>query len=143
MKLFGYPLYKVFGSETSQRMTDLLNGAEYVDFEGFIQKWQGLKHDTTQSLIAYYVFYEWLKDTHVQVVGNGTTSVNKSDGAVVVHPTERLVSIWNKFCEEGRQCLSYLWNSKDAFGDRLYPEIGSYQFQKSWNLTTKINTFGL
>jgi len=143
LKLFGYPLYKVFGSEASQRMTDLLNGVEYVDYEGYTQKWKGLVHDTTQSLIAYYIFHHWLKDSHTQVVGMGTTSVNKADGSVVVLPIERLVSTWNSFSEEAHECLSFLWNQVDVYGDRLYPEMSSFQFNKSWNFSYSMNTFGL
>jgi len=143
LKLLGYPLYKVFGSETSQRMADLLDGVEYVDYEGYTQYWKGLKHDTTQSLIAYYIFYHWLKDTHTQVIGMGTTSVNKGDGSVVVIPMERMVSTWNSFSEEGHECLAFLWNQTDIYGYRVYPEFTSYQFQKSWLFSGMMNTFAL
>lgn len=47
LKIMGYPLYKAFGAETNQRMTDLLYGAEYKDGEGKDQIWQGLVRGNT------------------------------------------------------------------------------------------------
>lgn len=51
----GYPLYKAFGSESSQRMTDLLIGAEYYDGEGELRKWQGLIHGAVQGFSHVYL----------------------------------------------------------------------------------------
>lgn len=46
-KILGYELYKAFGTESSQRMVDLLGGVEYTNQFGKLAKWQGLVHGNT------------------------------------------------------------------------------------------------
>src|SRR3954467_13464964 len=94
LKILGYPLYKVFGYESSQRMTDLLSGQEYTDGEGCLRKWQGIKHDTPISLIANYVYFYILKSNAAHTSGVGRV-LSKPEAATAYSPADKMASAWN------------------------------------------------
>lgn len=142
LNLLGYPLFKVFGSEVSPRMTDLLGGAEYIDFNGNTRKWEGLVHDINQSLIAYYIYYHYIYHT-VQSFNNNSMTINKVDGAVNVSPGDMMVTTWNSFSEGSHELLRYLWDSVDLGNNRKYPEFTSYQLQLALKFSRKINIFNI
>lgn len=142
LKLFGYPLYKLYGSETSQRMTDILEGAEYYDFGGNLRKWQGLVHDTTVSLIANYVWYFYEQSNASQTTGVNV-SVPKGSSSITVSPMEKMCSAWNFFSEESTELISFLRNKKDANGVYVYPEFTDAQVMISMNFSRAINVLGI
>ena len=141
LKLFGYPLYKLFGTESSQRMTDLISGAEYTDANG-LSKWQGLIHDTDISLIANYIWYHYQENDASQKTGVNI-SVPKGEASIVVSPMEKMVASWNFFSKESEQLIYFLWNKTNEDGSRVYPEFTNYQYFESLNFSSRINIFGI
>ena len=147
-KLLGYELYKAFIEDPdSDRMKELLNGAEYVDQYGKTRLWRGLVHSADMfetessvkniSLIAYYVYYAWQESLATQSTGI-TTAVPDTEAGKSVSPYWKMISAWNSFAEEGRQCLSFLWRTQTT-----YPEFNDCHYEDGTKLTRKINSFGL
>lgn len=139
LKIFGYPLYKLFGSESSSRMTDLLNGAEYVDGLGETRKWQGIKHDTNISLIANYIYfyYQQHKAAHSSGVG---TNVSKPEAGTAYSPADKMAQAWNFFSSEVSDMCSFLWLKKDNNGVRVYPEFSYNQYCETRRISRKIDS---
>jgi len=66
-KLLGRTLYKLILAEPAspQRIQDLVEGKEYTEGAGDslrYVKWNGLINSELISLIAYFVYYEWMRD---------------------------------------------------------------------------------
>lgn len=138
LEILGYPLYKLFGSESSARMTDLLNGAEYNDGEGNLRKWQGLKHDTTISLVANYIFFYYQYWRARQFTGYGT-SIPKQEAGNAVSPAKSMADAWNFFSSEVSDMTSFLWLKKDGEGVRVYPEFSYHQFCETKRISRPID----
>ena len=87
--------------DADDRWKELVNGKSYeinnqkFYFKGLIQ--EGALYKT--SLIADFVFCEWLKQTRSQQTGVGEVVVN-AQNATNVNSTSKLVSIWNRFIKE-------------------------------------------
>lgn len=139
LKILGYPLFKLFGSEASTRMTELLNGSEYTDGEGNLRKWQGIKHDTSVSLIANYVYFYFLQDQAAQLSGVGT-SVAKPESAAAISPAQKMSNAWNFFSTEVNDMAIFLWLKKDGAGERVYPEFNYHQFCETRRISRKIDS---
>ncbi len=137
LEILGYPLYKAFGAESSQRMTDLLSGAEFYDGQGDVQKWQGLKHDTDISLIANYIYYyaEKYKASFSNGVGTGTP---KHEAGYPISPASHMSEAWNFFSSEVEQMTAFLWLKK-IDGIRVYPEFSFNQFCETRRISRRID----
>lgn len=142
LKILGYPLFKLFGTENSQRMTDILDGAEYTDQYGELQKWQGLVHDTDISLIANYVYFYIQQSNAAQQTGVATVA-NKAEAGSAISPAEKMVSAWNFFSTETYSLISFLWMKVDDAGVRIYPEFTQHQFLITKNLSRSMNFLGI
>lgn len=82
-KLLGYTLYKkLIASPTDPDIVKLVSGSEYtIEYNGNerLVKWAGLKNDLKISLIAYYVYVEFMRSrvTHTQSIGE-TKSIQEN-----------------------------------------------------------------
>lgn len=141
-KILGYPLYKLFLTESSARMTELLYGAEYLDECGITQKWQGLVHDTDISLIANYIYFYYQEASASQTTGVNT-SVIKGSQSVLVSPQDKMINAWNFFSSETKSMISFLWMKKDINDERVYPEFTAHQYLITKRLSTPINFMGI
>lgn len=139
LKILGYPLYKLFGTEASQRMTDLLSGAEYTDGSGNLQKWQGLKHDTVISLIANYI-YCGIKEYEASHTSPSGTIITKPSASVNIGPYEKFATAWNFFSDEVYSMTCFLWLKKDGGGARVYPEFTYHQFLETRRISRRIDS---
>lgn len=135
--LLGYSLYNLFLNETSQRMTDLLYGAEYTDIYGKVKKWKGIVHDTNISLIAYYVYYFIQKSAASHTTGVSETTA-ASEAGTSISSAEKMVSAWNSYCNEANNMIYFLWCKNSD-----YPEFDYTQYCASLQKTKKINVFGI
>lgn len=108
-KCLGFDLYNEFYTQfennelkptAHQKWKDLLNGKTYelngrtVKFKGLIFKQGNLE----RSLIAYYIFYQFLKDDIESYTGTGIKQ-EKSKNAIAVSPIPKAVKSWRKFFE--------------------------------------------
>lgn len=139
--ILGYELYKVILNESSQRVTDLIQGAEYTDRCGKLQKWQGLVHDIDISLIANYIFFYFIEATTALTTGVNT-KIPKAEAGMAVSPADKMVEAWKFFSSETKSMCFFLWMKKDSNGVRVYPEFDYSQYKKTINLSEPINTFG-
>lgn len=139
LKILGYPLYKLFGSESSQRMTDLLSGQEYTDGENCLRKWQGIKHDTTISLIANYVYFFLLRNNASHTSGVGTR-LSKPEAATAFSPADKMANAWNFFSSEVYDMTHFLWLKKGIDGLRVYPEFTYHQFLETRRISRFIDS---
>lgn len=142
LKILGYPLYRVFGNEASQRMTDLINGAEYFDALGNVNKFKGLIHDTNYSLIAYYIYYFFQKSSITESTGV-STKLPDSEAGKTVSPADKMISAWNNFATESQSLISFLWFKGDVNDNRVYPEFSNSQYWSARFYANKENVFGI
>lgn len=139
LKILGYPLYKLFLSESSQRMTDLLDGTEYTDGEGTLRNWQGIKHDTTMSLIASYVYFYYMEANKAKMTGVGVATA-KPEAGFSTSPADKMAKAWNYFSSETFDMTCFLWLKKDGSGVRVYPEFSYHQFCETRRISRKIDS---
>lgn len=81
-----------------QYIIDLVEGKEYVK-SGVTYKWSGLISTQgvfKKSLLANYVYYQWLKNSFSTQSGVGEVTLNPQN-ANLVNPTQKLVTAWNNF----------------------------------------------
>lgn len=124
-QLMGYPLYKAFTAGMAvvptpdARYTDILNGKEYTDFQGYTQKWRGLK-TTTQSLIANYVYYWFRRSNVTQYAGIGEV-MTKAENSDNVNPRRKIASAWNEMSDWVGEFCDFMQSTQDAT-PLVYPE---------------------
>lgn len=84
-----------------QKWIDLVNGVEYTKNDVTLL-WNGLiysKGTYKGSLLADYVYYYWLETQASYMTGVGDAK-GQPKGAILVNPTQRLVSTWNDFAKQ-------------------------------------------
>ena len=96
-----YVIDGVFVStDAPQYIIDLVEGKEY-EKSGVTYKWSGLISTQgvfKKSLLANYVYYNWLRNSFTIQSGVGETTLNPQN-ATLVNPTQKLVTIWNSFLD--------------------------------------------
>jgi len=102
--LLGYELYKLLqadldesGNPQTQRFIDLINGAEFTHPDSRqLLKWIGFKNTQKESLIAYYVYFNYVyyKETELSKIG---TIRSKLDNSNRVSPFDKLQNAWERF----------------------------------------------
>ena len=97
----GITLYEEFEAElpnpTTQKWIDLLNGKTY-SINGKSYRWDGLIGSNSQSLIAFYIYCQYLRnDSSIYA----TTGVVMADSAnsVMSDPTSKYIDNYNRFIE--------------------------------------------
>ena len=131
--LLGYPLYKVLKVEIdaavyTTKWDRLVNGHEYtVSYQGAdtTVKWNGLINTELRSLLAYFVFYYYLK-FHSTLTSNRGSLLANSENANAFSPGQAMANAWNF----GRDlygninddlvkptAYNFLYNFKDDVGD--------------------------
>ncbi len=130
-RLFGYPLYSAYKAHSADaRFTDILNGKEYTNLNGYLNKWNGLIEvlvpaptppATTpvaqkQSIIANFVYYHYRIENVTQFSGIGEMLMF-GENANAVSPRRRLATVWNEMSNVVKQFIQFL----DA-NQSIYPE---------------------
>lgn len=139
-KILGYALYKALLNESSQRITDLVFGAEFTDLNGCLQKWKGLVRPSELiSLIANYIFFYKEEYQKSSTTGTGTIIVKPEIG-MLVSPGDKMSQAWNFFSEETYSMTDFLWVKKDGSGVRVYPEFTRYQYSETRRISRKIDS---
>lgn len=88
----------VLKADAAQRWKDLVNGKTYNDGS---KNWAGLLQvygTYKKSLLANYVFHDWLSGNTTTVSGVGEVSI-KAKNAMNVLSNQRLSTVWNGFIE--------------------------------------------
>lgn len=103
----------VLDSGADQKWKDLVEGKEYVR-EGKTVKWNGLIYELgtfKSSLLADYVYYEWLRYNVSQITGIGE-AINTAKNGINVNSNQRLVDAWNRFYTKA---VGYCYNTPHVY----------------------------
>lgn len=86
---------------------DLVNGRNYTTVDGRVKRWEGLKGYDKQSLIAYFVFTEYLRNDNETYTTVGTTQSNAKNSERV-NATPKYIKAYNQFIEayQGKFCVA-------------------------------------
>ena len=136
IKLFGYELYKLVAAYenpgSTQRIIDIVEGKEYTVGSTTI-KWNGLINDEKISLIAYYVYYYWMRNlaSTSSLIGE---IISNSDNAINVSIDSKLSYSWHKCFElyggvnnkwDSESCYNFLVNNESTYPEWEFKELGS------------------
>lgn len=106
--LLGDILYKAYlDNPTDDRFKLIINGTNYLSVFGTATRWNGLVVNGDESLIAYYVYYYYMKFESQKFTGLSTV-VMKQDNAINVSPADKMLSAWNSCCREAVHLLDYI-----------------------------------
>jgi hypothetical protein len=121
----GYELYKGFiayvanPSPSVQRYDDILDGAEFTNSYGNLDKWDGLKDETTYiSMLAYFTFYEF-STAHINETGKGTT-VEMWENAEKISPIEKQLQAYNLGIEHYHKLYDFLLQNESDYSEWVY-----------------------
>ena len=128
-KIFGYPLYKAYKASLSDaRFNDIINGKEYTDINGNINKWPGLIEvlipaptppATTppaqkQSIIANFVYFKYREENATQFTGIGEAIIG-AENAVMVSPRKKMALVWNEMSNQVKQFTQFMDANQSAY----------------------------
>ncbi len=130
-KVLGYAFNKLFSEglaadPVDARWTDLRDGAEYTDCNGFLNEWTGFKNDEKQSPIANYIYY-WYERDNVTFTATVGEQEGKTDNAKSVSGGPKMTKAWNEAVNQTKVLHDYLLNAKDDTGMLIYPEFAIEQ----------------
>jgi len=98
IKLLGYELWKLVNAydptTSEQRIKDLVEGKEWT-YSGNLIKWNGFKNDDKISLIAYYVYYWYVRNKNVNFQTTGTQKA-KNENSAAASPVQLLSQAWDR-----------------------------------------------
>ena len=117
--LLGYDLYNQlinnYDTNNNDEWKRLVEGAKYlvtVDDIIYTVQWEGLKNTRKVSLIAYYVYYWYVKTNYEQLTGIGTIN-SDAENATKIDPNIKLV--WsNNECSMLSGDYEYCLTADDA-----------------------------
>ena len=133
--LLGYELNKLLeadldeGVPQTQRFKDLVNGAEFTHPNtGQLLKWIGFVNTEKESLLAYYIYFNYVYNNNIHLSGVGSVDV-QAQNADKVSPFDKLQIAWSKFLK--------LYSGFDFHDNEYFCEDGT----KVSNLPGTFNTF--
>lgn len=107
-----------------QKWIDLVKGVVYTSNDIEL-KWNGLIYSLgtyNGSLLADYVYHDWLETQVSYMTGVGDAKANPK-GAILVNPYQRMVKTWNDFVSAYQGNIYYysdIWNYGGLFYS-IYP----------------------
>lgn len=131
--ILGRKLYASYLTDkTTNRMVNLINGVDYGD-----SHWDGLVHDTDQSLIAYFIYFKWWYIDAIKPTSKGAKK-SDVDGGQSVNPSDIIVDTWNSFSRQCDELYDFLINQNS-----IYPEFTSDVYRAANDFSYPINVFGI
>jgi len=111
---------------------DLVNGKNYANADGNVKRWDGLVGFDKQSLIAAYIFTEYLRNDNETYA---TVGIVKSDSknATLVDATPKFIKVYNQFIEayQGGAVIDSPTIVVNGFGSVGFDWFGSEKTQVS------------
>jgi hypothetical protein len=108
IQLLGYKLYSLLVADLDENKApqtqiykDLVNGAEFThqwQGEEILLKWEGLKNDVKQSLLAYYVFYKYT-ERDVTHLTNAGIILTQSMKGIRASSVNKMIAAWERMRE--------------------------------------------
>ena len=101
--LLGQDLYLAFetglaATSPEQKWLDLRDGKTYtIEYDGadYSIHWNGLVNDDKESLLAYFTYFYFVREKHVQLTGVGSSVINQ-ENATPVLPNSKIIEAYNK-----------------------------------------------
>lgn len=97
LKALGVTLYEELiasfdesNNQVAGKWKDLVEGKTYTDVNGVKRIWEGLRGYDKQSLVAFYVFKEYLRDDEINYTATGTVKPD-SKNATNFSPTPKFI----------------------------------------------------
>ena len=142
-KLLGYTLYKaMLAAPSEQRFDRLINGYEYSTGTGdslrYI-KWNGFANSELISVIAYYVYYYYLRDK-ASINTTSGIAVALLENATIDNSQLKPFAAWNKLRELYGYCGQDIL--KPSCSNFLSEHVGDYP---EWDFEDigSVNSFDL
>ncbi len=102
LNALGVTLYNELQAElpnpTTQKWIDLVDGKDY-EINSKTKRWNGLKGATQQSLIAFYVYCQYLRNDNSTYLTTGIAQ-NTANNAERSDPTPKFVKSWTRFLSQ-------------------------------------------
>ena len=89
---------EIDGTLTTQKWIDLVNGKNYT-INGITKRWNGLKGANSQSLIAFYVYCQYLRNDNSTYLTTGIAQ-NTANNAERSDPSPKFVKSWTRFLSQ-------------------------------------------
>lgn len=90
---------------SDQKWKDLVNGRNYTNADGNVKRWDGLKGFDNQSVIAFFVYTEYLRNDNETYATVGTVK-NDAKNATNIGATPKFIKAYNQFVEAYQGDLS-------------------------------------
>lgn len=121
--------------DPAQKWLDLLFGGSYVDACGRLQYWMGFSNANKMSILANYVYYNYIRNNNTQTTAGGE-SVSTTENGQRISAATKAVWAWNEMAGWIKQFHSFMAAHKEDF-----PDWQNYRFP-DWKFTT-INVFDI
>jgi hypothetical protein len=82
--------------EVNLKWKKLVDGTNYTNIDGKVKVWDGLKGRNGQSLLAFYIFTEYLRNDNETYSTVGVVK-NSAKNAEVANPTPKFIKAYNQF----------------------------------------------
>ncbi len=124
---------EIDGTLSTQKWIDLVNGKDYA-INGRTKQWNGLKGANQQSLIAFYVYCQYLRNDNSTYLTTGI-SQNTANNAERSDPSPKFVKSWSRFLEQYQS----MYNS--AYPNVVYNRSGMVGLDYYGRDNIEINLF--
>ena len=124
---------EIDGTLSTQKWIDLVNGKDYA-INGKTKRWNGLKGANQQSLIAFYVYCQYLRNDNSTYLTTGIAQ-NTANNAERSDPSPKFVKSWNRFLEQYQS----MYNS--AYPNVVYNRSGMVGLDYYGQDNVEINLF--
>ncbi len=123
IQILGYDLYKLVAAyanpESTQRIIDIVEGKEYTVGD-YTVKWNGLLNTDKVSLLAYYVYIQYLKDKTLTFENVGAVASTVENG-VTISPAQLIQRASSRM----RELVGYA--GQDIYAPSLFNFLANYE----------------
>lgn len=113
IQILGIDLYdQMKANPTEERFQKLINGDKDFNWRGLVYTYNG--SETKYSLIAYYVYWWWVKDKYIWNSGVGTIRPKPSEGEIM-SPALKMMESWNTFSDQAYELTTYIRLNSDVY----------------------------
>jgi hypothetical protein len=132
ISLLGYDLYKTLIAQVAPLPSPwdgLVNGSEYT-LGSYTHLWDGLVNTEKVSLIAYYVYYHYVRDNVVNYESVGAV-ISQGENSARAAADTLMVAAYNNCVDLFNQAVEYISANQGSFPQWVLDPM------------VKINTFGI
>lgn len=151
----GYDLYQAFidgldvgsGEEIEQKWIDLRDGKWFDNAAGAKRQWKGFANSSTkESVLAYFIFAEYMRNLATQVTGVGVVKSN-AENSIVLSPDVKMSEAHNHGCREMLVLREFLSANTDVYTEydpsQVYNSTYGYGYGSNQYSFRSINQFGI